>query len=77
MLVSPRSSRMLAVFGSSRLDDSLIGTTSTKHDPWTPTSEILLTKVTIYKNMIADIGAFITTSMQQTDAMIIFDFCEA
>jgi hypothetical protein len=70
MIISFKSSRLLQRFASLRLDQSILGRDLNGIHPWSPTSEVLLSVVTVYRQMIDDTGVFIQESMQEVNAMV-------
>ena len=70
VIISFKSSRLLQRFASLRLDQSILGSNLNSLHPWSPTSEVLLSILTVYRRMIDDIGVFIQESMQEINAMV-------
>lgn len=70
VIISFKSSRLLQSFASLRLDQSMLGSDLSSLHPWSPTSEVLLSILTVYRQMIEDIGLFIQGSMQAINAMV-------
>ena len=70
VIISFKSSRLLQRFASLRLDQSILGSDMNSLHQWSPTSEVLLSILTVYRQMIEDIGVFIQGSMQAINAMV-------
>lgn len=72
LILSFRSSRLLHDFASLRLDESILGTPSDPCHPWSPTSELLLSVFTVYKQMIRGTGIFLQESQREINAMVCY-----
>lgn len=65
-----KSSQILQDFASLRLDESALGVPSHPRQPWSTTSELLLSVFTVYKQMIKQTENFVEQSLQEIHAMV-------
>lgn len=70
LLVSFKSTQMLERFSSLRLDDALLSHGFKSSHSWSPISELLLSIITVFKQMIEETGIFLQESMSQINAMV-------
>lgn len=53
-----------------RLNQAILGSDLTGLHPWSPSSEVLLSILTVYKGMVNDTENFIQESMHGISAMV-------
>lgn len=70
VIISFKSSRLLKNFTSMRLNQAILGSDLTGLHPWSPSSEVLLSILTVYKGMVNDTENFIQESMHGISAMV-------
>lgn len=61
---------MLERFSSLRLDDALLSHGVETSHSWSPISELLLSIIAVFKQMIEETGIFLQDSMSQINAMV-------
>jgi hypothetical protein len=70
VLISCKSSQMLEDFAFLRLDGSNIGIPSEPRHPWSTTSELLLSVLTVYKQMIKETATFTQEASGEINVMV-------
>jgi hypothetical protein len=70
VMLSLKSSQILQDFASLRLNGSMLRVPSAPRQPWSPTGELHLSVLTVYKKMIRETSVFIEGSMREINAMV-------